>query len=87
MLEKSLAAHESKTKETKLPANTPVNVVEWVRKVEQFYSVNALKGITELSTMNDIEQAYNIDRSALIGIGEELLEAAKWDAWPDSSFE
>lgn len=66
---------------TKLPKLTPLEIQEWVKSVEEFYSINVLTGLPEDATLEQIEDAFFSDRSTLMGIGETLMERAKWDAW------
>ncbi|AZS26350.1 hypothetical protein DYL72_15710 [Vibrio anguillarum] len=66
---------------TKLPKRTPPEIKEWVDSVEAFYPVNVLAGLPDNATLEQIEEAFGSDRSALMGIGEALMERAKWDAW------
>ncbi|MBF4374143.1 hypothetical protein [Vibrio anguillarum] len=66
---------------TKLPKLTPPEIKEWVDSVEAFYPVNVLAGLPDNATLEQIEEAFGSDRSALMGIGEALMERAKWDAW------
>lgn len=65
----------------KLPKLTPPEIKEWVTSVEAFYPVSVLTGLPEDASLEQIEDAFGSDRSALMGIGEELMERAKWDAW------
>lgn len=65
----------------KLPKLTPSEIRKWVESVEDIYPVNALAGLPEDATIEEIEDAFSTDRCALMGIGEELMERAKWDAW------
>ncbi|MDC5753563.1 hypothetical protein [Vibrio europaeus] len=66
---------------TKLPKLTPQEIKEWVKAVEEFYPVGVLCGLPEDATLEQIEAAFESDRSTLTGIGETLMERAKWDAW------
>ncbi len=66
---------------TKLPKLTPPEIKEWVDSVEAFYPVSVLSGLPKNATLEQIEEAFGSDRNTLIGIGEELMERAKWDAW------
>ncbi len=66
-----------------LPKNTPKQVISWVKKVEGFYLTQELRQLDYNATLHEIKAAYDSDRSTLMGIGEELHEAAKWDAWPE----
>ncbi len=66
---------------TKLPKLTPPEIKEWVDSVEAIYPVCVLSGLPENATLEEIEDAFGSDRSTLMGIGEELMERAKWDAW------
>lgn len=66
---------------TKLPKLTPLEIQEWVKSVEEFYPINVLAGLSEDATLEQIEDAFFSDRSILMGIGETLMERAKWDAW------
>ncbi len=66
---------------TKLPKLTPPEVKEWVESVEAFYPVSVLSGLPENATLEEIEEAFGSDQSTLMGIGEALMERAKWDAW------
>jgi len=65
----------------KLPKLTPQEIKEWVDSVEDFYPVSALKDLPENANLEQIEEAFGTDRSTLMGIGETLMERAKWDAW------
>lgn len=67
----------------RLPKNTPKQVISWVKKVEGFYLTQELRQLSYDATLNEIKAAYDSDRSKLIGIGEGLYEAARWDAWPE----
>lgn len=66
---------------TKLPKLTPPEIKEWVESVEEFYSVSNLSGLPDDASINQIEDAFVSDQSTLVGIGEALMERAKWDAW------
>ncbi|EKA5635953.1 hypothetical protein OKZ62_001857 [Vibrio navarrensis] len=66
---------------TKLPKLTPPEIKEWVDSVEAIYPVCVLSGLPENATLEQIEEAFSSDRSTLMGIGEELMERARWDAW------
>ncbi|EGQ8079070.1 TPA: hypothetical protein I7753_18570 [Vibrio vulnificus] len=66
---------------TKLPKLTPTEIKEWVDSVEAIYPVSVLSGLAENATLEQIEDAFFSDRSTLMGIGEALMERAKWDAW------
>ncbi len=66
---------------TKLPKLTPPEVKEWVESVEAFYPVSVLSDLPENATLEEIEEAFGSDQSTLMGIGEALMERAKWDAW------
>ncbi len=65
----------------KLPKLTPPEIKEWVDSVEAIYPVSVLSGLPENATLEQIEDAFYSDRSTLMGIGEELMGSAKWDAW------
>ncbi len=65
----------------KLPKLTPPEIKEWVDSVEAIYPVSVLSGLPENATLEQIEDAFYSDRSTLMGIGEELMGRAKWDAW------
>lgn len=67
-----------------LPKLTPSEIREWVSSIENFHSISALYDLPFDATLKQIEDAFNSDRSVLIGIGEEIMSRAKWDAW--SSF-
>lgn len=64
-----------------LPKLTPVEIIEWVTSVEEIYSVNSLRTLPKDASLEQIEAAFNSDRSTLMGIGEDLMEKARWDAW------
>ncbi|EPO2959852.1 hypothetical protein ACT7TO_002864 [Vibrio cholerae] len=66
---------------TKLPKLTPPEIKQWVQSVEAFYPVSVLAGLPDNATLKQIEDAFGSDRSTLMGIGEELMERARWDAW------
>ncbi|WP_337909179.1 hypothetical protein [Vibrio cholerae] len=66
---------------TKLPKLTPPEIKEWVDSVEAIYPVSVLSGLPENATLEQIEDAFYSDRSTLMGIGEELMGRAKWNAW------
>lgn len=66
---------------TKLPKQTPPEIKEWVDSVEAIYPVSVLSSLPENATLEEIEDAFGSDRSTLMGIGEELMARAKWDAW------
>jgi hypothetical protein len=66
---------------TKLPKLTPLEIKEWVDSVQEIYPVSVLFNLPENATLEQIEEAYGSDRSTLMGIGEELMERAKWNAW------
>jgi len=64
-----------------LPAKTPKEIVEWVKNVETYYSVNCLAELSERSSIEEIKAAFDADRNTLIGIGEAISDCAGWDAW------
>lgn len=66
---------------TKLPKLTPPEIKKWVDSVEAFCPVMALSDLPKNATLEQIEDAFFSDRSTLMGIGEALMERAKWDAW------
>lgn len=70
-----------------LPKLTPPEIKEWVRSVEQYHPVAQLAMLPIDANTQDIKEAFEADKSTLIGIGESLVEAAKWAAWPDESSE
>lgn len=70
-------------KDLRLPKNTPKQVLIWAKKVEGFYLTQELRQLDYNAALHEIKAAYDSDRSTLMGIGEELYEAAKWDAWPE----
>lgn len=65
----------------KLPKLTPPEIAQWVESVEAFYSISVLSSLPYNATLEQIEDAFGAERSTLMGIGEELMERAKWDAW------
>jgi len=67
--------------ETVLPKKTPSEVIKWVEKVEGYYPVLALSQLPVDAKTVEIKEAFYSDRSTLMGIGEALEEAARWDAW------
>ncbi|EGQ9284571.1 hypothetical protein F7U66_01690 [Vibrio parahaemolyticus] len=67
----------------KLPLNTPKSIIAWVKDIEEIHPVNNLTTLPSDATIEAIKEAYHMDRSTLIGIGQTLLERAKYDAWPD----
>ncbi|NRA73068.1 MAG: hypothetical protein HRU24_18905 [Gammaproteobacteria bacterium] len=68
-----------------LPKKTPQNVIDWVNRIELHISVNCLALLSEDSTLEQIKEAFEADRNTLIGIGEDIYENARWNAW--SSYE
>ncbi|EPH6098210.1 TPA: hypothetical protein RQL23_003951 [Vibrio vulnificus] len=66
---------------TKLPKLTPDEIKEWVRSIEEFYPVSVLCGLPDDAPLKDIEDAFGLERSTLMGIGEAIMERAKWNAW------
>lgn len=69
---------------TTLPKKTPQVVREWVRNVEQYHPVGALATLGDNASLQEIREAYEADKATITGIGEALLTAAQWNAWPDS---
>lgn len=68
-----------------LPKLTPPEIIEWVNSVEKYHSVGLLRALPNNASINQIKEAFDADRNTLTGIGEDLKEAARWDAW--SSYE
>ena len=66
---------------TKLPKLTPPEIKKWVESVEAFHPIGFLYRLPENATLEQIEDAFESERSTLTGIGETLMERAKWDAW------
>lgn len=69
-----------------LPVKTPKEIVDWVRKIEAHLSVNCLAQLPKNATLKEIKEAFDTDRSTLIGIGEDIYENARWDAWDSYEF-
>jgi hypothetical protein len=70
---------------TKLPKLTPTEIKEWVRQIEKYHPVGHLAVLPFDASLPEIKEAYESDRDTLIGIGEALMEAARWSAWPDKN--
>lgn len=66
-------------KKTTYPKLMSKEMISWIANVEQYHEVNSLKELHFDATVEQIEEAYSNDRYTLIGIGEALLDAAKFD--------
>jgi len=69
-----------------LPLKTPKEIVEWVSKIETHIPVNCLAHLPKNATLKQIQEAFETDRDTLIGIGENIYENARWDAWSSYEF-